>query len=146
MLNMTDEVTPNHFSAANFIPFNALSPAEEFDMVAPVMAFFFADLRLRPKAILGFKALKKAKHPLVEGLTVKELLETAPGGLVNRYNALVMQLVSEVAPSAEPYIDKYGAFGFRYNGQDGVLCGDASGMFDFYMSSAAIQKRFAISH
>jgi hypothetical protein len=143
MLNMESWVTPNHFKAAQFEAFAGLSPAEEFDLVAPVLVYYRADVRYKPKARGALKKLKKLAHPLTEDKSVAELLDTAPDGLVNRYNALMMKIVADEAGDAEPRIDIYGAFGFRYGGDDNVLMGDVDGLFAFYGGADAVKKRLS---
>lgn len=143
MLNMTGWVTPNHFDVSNFEEFQALSPAQEFDLIAPIMIYFGADLNYCDKAKLAAKELKRLKHPFMEDISVKELINSnvTPEGLENRYNALVMKLVDEQSPEAEAYIDSCGAFGFKLDDDSGVLMGDNSGMFAFHASAKSIENR-----
>jgi hypothetical protein len=143
MLNMDTWVTPNHFDVANFQPFAAMAPDAEFDLVAPVLVYFQADLRYKPRARAALKKLQRLKHPLVADQTLADLLETTPEGLANRYNALVMHIVKDEAADAEPYIDQHGAFGFRHGDDACAMMGDASGFFGFYLSAAAVRQRFA---
>jgi hypothetical protein len=143
MLNLNTWVTPNHFDVADFQPFSALTPDAEFDLVAPVLVYFRADMRFKPQARAALKKLKALKHPLVSDQTLADLLETAPMGLDNRYNALVMHIVKSVAADAKPYIDEYGAFGFHHGDDSCVLMGDASGFFGFHMCAETVRQRFA---
>lgn len=146
MLNLETYVTPNHFNAENFEQFGALSASAEFDLIAPILVYFHADLNYRAEARTALLKLKKLKHPMVDGLSVTEMLETAPKGLVNRYNALVIKVVNDLEPTSESYIDAYGAFGFRLGENDGILMGDSSGLFAFYLSSKAIAERWTYVH
>ena len=134
---------PNLFKVTNFENFANFKAKDEFDLIAPVMVYFQADLQYKPEARTALQKLKALKHPLVAGKKLGELLKDEPSGLVNRYNALMMKLVEEQAPDAEAYIDTCGAFGFRYQGDSGVLCGDKSGMFAFYLSANAVQGRLS---
>lgn len=146
MLNMDQWITPNHFSVSEFEEFSKLKPAEEFNLIAPITVYFRADLMYKPEARKALKELKKLGHPLVEGKTIAEMLEDQPDGLINRYNALMMYLVSEAEPDAEAYIDEMGAFGFRINGKSNVLAGDASGMFAFYLQSSLVTDRIGLCY
>lgn len=143
MLNMDGWVTPNHFKAAQFEEFAGLSPSAEFDLIAPVLVYFRADLRYKAKARAALTKLKKLAHPLTDDASVTEMLETAPAGLVNRYNALMMKIVDDETGDAEPHIDSYGAFGFRHGGSDCVLMGDVDGLFAFYVGAAAVRQRLS---
>jgi hypothetical protein len=141
MLNMDNWVTPNHFSVEEFEQFGNLTPAAEFDLVAPILVYFQADSRKKTAARAAIGKLKKLEHPLVESGTTAELLDTQPSGLVNRYNALMMKLVSDLRSDAESYIDTHGAFAFRVPGDSTMLSGDASGLFAFYMDAQAVKNR-----
>lgn len=141
MLNMDNWVTPNHFSVEDFEQFDKLSPADEFDLVAPILVYFQADLNRRAGAKSAILKLKKLGHPMVEAGSTTEFLITAPAGLSNRYNALMMKLVHDLRPDAEAYIDEYGAFGFRVPGDSTMLGGDVSGLFAFYLNAQAVKER-----
>lgn len=143
MLNMDSWVTPNHFNAAQFEEFAGLSPSAEFDLIAPVLVYFRADIRYKSKARAALATLKKMAHPLTEDASIVEMLETAPDGLVNRYNALMMKIVDDETRDAEPHIDSCGAFGFRYGGNDCVLMGDVDGLFAFYVGAEAVKQRLS---
>lgn len=143
MLNMDKWVTPNHFKVGDFEKFEALTPDEEFDLIAPITVYFQADLCVKKAARVALRKLKSLKHPLVEGESVEELLETEPTGLVNRYNALIMAIVNDTAPDADAYIDEYGAFGFNIGDDSCALMGDKSGIFAFYLSAKLVRERFA---
>ncbi|MBC8738491.1 hypothetical protein F6X40_17090 [Paraburkholderia sp. UCT31] len=142
-LNLDSCVTPNHFSIEDFEEFPGLAPADEFDLVAPIAVYFFADLKLRPQAQAAIQKLKKLRHPLVEDRNVNDLLETTPDGLESRYNALMMKLVADACPEAQSYIDGYGAFGFRIGHDDTALMGDSQGFFAFYLTADAVKHRIA---
>lgn len=141
MLNMDTWVTPNHFSVEAFEQFNGLTPADEFNLVAPILVYFQADLEKKAAAKSAILKLKKLGHPMVEAGSTTEFLITAPVGLVDRYNALMMKLVHDLRPDAEAYIDEYGAFGFRVPGDSTMLGGDASGLFAFYLDAQAVKER-----
>jgi hypothetical protein len=141
MLNMDTWVTPNHFSVENFEQFGDMSPADEFDLVAPILVYFQADLRKKAAARKAIMALKKLGHPMVEAGSTTEFLLNAPTGLGDRYNALMMKLVHDLRSDAEAYIDEQGAFGFRVPGDSTMLGGDASGLFAFYMDAQAVKER-----
>lgn len=143
MLNMDGWVTPNHFKIADFEKFGKLTPDEEFDLVAPVLVYFQADLGYKKEARATLKKLKGLKHPLVDDKAMSELLESPPEGLVNRYNALVLKIVSDAAPQATPYIDTYGAFGFTFGSDHRAMMGDVSGLFGFYLRSLDVRSRFS---
>ena len=140
-LNMEGTVTPNHFKVSDFDEFPGLTPAQEFELIAPVAVYYWADSRERPKALTALKALIAHEHPIVEDRTLHELLDACPDGVGNRYNALVMKLVAEVAPGAESYIDSYGAYGFRIGDDSTVAMGDACNFFGWYLSANALQQR-----
>ena len=142
-LNMDGWVTPNHFNVADFEKFGSLTARQEFDLIAPIAVYHMADLKYKSQARAALQQLKKLGHPLVADKSVSEILEdnSAPDGLGNRYNALMMAIVEEVAPGTESYIDEYGSFGFRIGDDDSVLMGDASGIFAYYMNANAVVER-----
>lgn len=140
MLNLDQWITPNHFSVSEFEAFEKLTPREEFDLIAPVAIYFFADLMYKPKARKALKKLKALAHPMTTDLTVDGMLEDAPDGLKSRYNALMMAVVDEVVPGVESYIDEYGAFGFKIGDNSCAFMGDAYGFFAFYADSEGVVK------
>jgi hypothetical protein len=138
---MDETVTPNHFSVEDFEQFNDLTAAQEFDLVAPLLVYFRADMRKKAEARAALVKLRSLNHPMVDTGSVTERLMLEPVGLPERYNALMMKLVSEHRPEAEAYIDTYGAYGFKVPGDPTLLCGDASGFFAFYMDAKSVQER-----
>lgn len=142
-LNMDGWVTPNHFNVADFEKFGPLSARQEFDLIAPITVYYEADLQYKSQARAALQQLKKLGHPVVADKPISDILEDnrTPDGLVNRYNALMMAIVEEVAPGTESYIDEYGSFGFRIGNDDNVLMGDASSMFACYMNANAVVER-----
>jgi hypothetical protein len=140
-LNLDDEVTPNHFKVEQFEAFPGLTVDEEFDLVALICIYYHASLDFKAKAREALKTLRKLKHPLVADKTIDEMLETAPEGLVNRYNALLTAIVNDEAPQAQARIDEWGAYGFNLGDETRVLMGDASGFFAFYVAAALVRKR-----
>lgn len=141
MLNMDNWVTPNHFSVKDFEQFGSMSPADEFNLVAPILVYFQADMRRRASAKSAILKLKKLGHPMVEAGSTTEFLISPPAGLTDRYNALMMKLVHDLCPDAEAYVDEQGAFGFRVPGDSTMLSGDASGHFAFYLDAQAVKER-----
>lgn len=141
---MDNVVTPNHFSVEDFEQFQGLTPSQEFDLVAPVMVYFRADLRRKAEARKALERLRALSYPMVDTGSLTERLMYEPIGLVERYNALMMKLVKDARPDAEAYIDTHGAFGFRVPGDETLLMGDASGAFAYAMSTAAIRDRLAL--
>ena len=140
-LNLGDHVTPNHWSTASFEKFETLSMDAEFDLIAPLLVFFRADCSLRTKARAASLALKKAGHPVMEGQSVRDAIKDEPDGLIARYNALVMAIVEEENPSAEAYIDSYGAFCYRLGDDQTIAAGDAMSLFGFYLDADALRAR-----
>lgn len=140
MLNMNSWVTPNHFIASEFEQFKDLAATEEFDIVAPLAAYHFADNRYKKEATASLKLLKALGHPMVSSHPLSQMLEDAPKGLANRYNALLMAIVAEGMPDAEAFVDTYGAFGFRVGGET-FMDGDNAGFFAYYMRSRDVLAR-----
>ena len=144
-LHLDDWVTPTSFDPARFEVFSSLTVEEEFDLIAPVAIYHHADMAppWKSRARQALQALRKLKHPLVADALLKDLLETTQGisGLQSRYNALVLTLVASHAPTAEPYIDAWGAYAFRLDGDDCVLAGDSAGWFAFYSNAESLQNR-----
>ena len=145
MLNMETWVTPNHFNVSDFVEFKGLTPAQEFNLIAPLTVYFQADTKYVKAAKEAAKKLKKIQHPLLDNIEIKPLIAGSdiPAGLTNRYNALMMKIVHDEAPDAKSYIDEYGAFGFKLENDAHLLMGDAPGIFGFYLTTAAIQQRLA---
>lgn len=143
MLNMDTWVTPNHFHVRDFETFGSLTPDAEFDLVAPVLAYFQADNRLRDKARAALKELMALQHPLVADQSLGAMLQAMPEGLDNRYNALMMAIVEDAAPGTASRIDTWGAFAFVIGTDTNVLCGDAAGFFAFCLKASDVRKRVA---
>lgn len=143
MLNMSDYVTPNHFTPNDFATFTPLSIEEEFNLIAPVLIYFEADLKYREQAKAALKQLKKLQHPLLDDTSISTMLNQnfTPAGLGNRYNALMIAMVNEICPDAVPYIDEYGAFAFKIEDDHTAIMGDASNYFGFYMDVESVKKR-----
>lgn len=136
-------VTPNHFNGADFTEFKGLTLDKEFDLVAPVMVFFECDCSTKTKARRALTRLKQLGHPLMQDMTVNEVMDetVTPAGLHSRYNGLMMAIAESEIEGVESYIDPYGAFSFKVEGDANVLMGDASGLFAFYDNAAAVRER-----
>jgi len=134
---------PSAYTLANFISFPGLTPEAEFDLIAPVAIYFLADLLYKEKARKALTQLKRLHHPLFSDNSVNTTLEmtSTPAGLTERYNALLAQLVLQEAPSAEAYVDEWGAFSFRVPGDTTLLSGDSSGVFAFYLKADLLKQR-----
>ena len=136
-------VTPNHFSAADFTEIIGFTLDKEFNLIAPVMVFFEADCAQKEPARKALIQLKRLKHPLMDGLTVSEVMaeRSTPADLHSRYNGLMMAIAASEIETAECYIDPYGAFSFRVGDDANVLMGDSSGTFAMYNNAAAVRER-----
>lgn len=146
-LNMSEEVSPYHWSPDRFLEFSGLNLDKEFDAVAPIFVYFHADSSRVVAAKAGAAVLKAAGHPLLDGMTVKELMETTrtPDGLAERYTALLWAIVDEVIPCCEAHIDPYGAYSFEVPGDPALLAGDDSGTFAYYESAKKLRQRLNAS-
>ncbi len=111
-----------------------MNAKEEFDLIAPIAIYHFADILFKPQAQ---KAKRKAQKA---GILPKGKLDDMAPHVADRYNALFQQVVLEVKPDWVPIVDMYGAKGFRTN--DGImLCGDDGGFYAWYETADLIYKR-----
>lgn len=141
--------TPNHWQATkDFVAHPGLPLDQEFDLVAPVFIYLAADLKYGKEAQAAARKLQAAQHPLVEGFSVAALMAgSVPDNIGTRYQQLMMAIVEEELPGAEPFIDAWGAFAFRApqgsNDDRGAsfLDGDAAGSFAYYISAALVRSR-----
>lgn len=136
-------VTPNHFSAADFVAFPGLSLDQEFDLIAPVLVYFFCDSSRKAAARKALTKLNTLGHPMMDGKSVSEIMQETSTlkGLHSRYNGLMMAIAESQVEGIESYIDPYGAYSFKVDGDDHVLMGDAYGLFAFYENAAAVRVR-----
>lgn len=130
-----------------FEPFGSLTAEQEFDLLAPVVVYFLADLGYRAKARAGMTALKKQGYALFEEDSVANYLASTstPDGIVNRYNMLMNQLVRTQEPQARPFRDEWGAFGFQVKDDPTMLSGDIAGCFALYLTARLVRARVAQS-
>jgi hypothetical protein len=143
MLNMTDNVHPYHWDAQKFEAFIDLAPENEFDLIAPVAIYFLADDRLKARAQQAWKQLRKLKHPVSEGCTPKEMVESRlpPDGIHKRYKALFMHLCKQGWPDATFDQDPWGALVVTSVEHDDTSSGDAQGQFPWFTSAEALKQR-----
>jgi hypothetical protein len=135
--------TPQHFDVTvDFVEHPSLTIDEEFDLVAPVYIYLAADLKYERKARNAAMRLKRIGHPLMDGLTVADLMTgRAPTDFGTRYQQLMMALAEDEIPGIESYIDADGAFSFKHAGDTHVLMGDACGSFAFYLRADDVRRR-----
>lgn len=146
-LNLQDEVTPNHWSVDRFEKFSRMTVDEEFDAIAPLFVYFDADSSRDAAARAGADKLKAVGHPLLSGISANDVMDVTrtPDGLRERYTALLWAIADEVIPGCEAYVDEYGAYSFRIQGDTTLLSGDASGTFAYYADAKALRKRLAMA-
>jgi len=107
---------------------------QEFDLIAPIAIYHFADILFKPQAK---KALRKAQK---EGILPKGKLDEMAAEVSDRYNQLFQKIVLDAKPNWVSIIDMYGAKGFR--NEDGIVfTGDDSGFYPWYETTELIHKR-----
>jgi hypothetical protein len=143
--NLSDYVTPNHFSVDQFEAFPGLSVDEEFDLVAPIVIFLRADSAKSKKARAALLKLQAMGHPLLNDVDVADVIKTGNGmgRAGTRYNALMMALADSVIPGIDSHIDSFGSFSFLVPGDNTLLCGDDCGTFSFHSSAQSVRERLA---
>lgn len=146
--NLSQWVTPNHWDVSEFEPFRpahgpAMALDAEFNLIAPVLIYHAADLKYKPEARAALKQLVKAGHPIMDGLTANEVLESETNRFAfdTRYNALVMAIANDEIFGIESHIDQWGAFSFTIADDKCVLAGDDQGFFAFHLSAGTVRNR-----
>lgn len=109
---------------------------QEFDLIASIAIYHFADILFKPQAR---KALRKAQKA---GLLPKGKLNEIAVEVCDRYNQLFSAIVKEANPTWVTVIDRYGAKGFR-NEEGIVFTGDDSGFYPWYETAELILERIA---
>lgn len=115
----------------------ALTTNEKFNLIAPIAIYHHADLCYKQKAQ---RAFKKAQKLYVVPLEQTKLDEADVGSL---YNELFEQVVYENRPSWSPFIDKWGAKGFKDQGEV-VFSGDDSGFYPWYETAELLIERLGL--
>lgn len=111
---------------------------EEFDLLAPIVIMFDADLMYAKQAKAALAKLKRRHHPLFLDRTVNEVMRSTvtPDGLINRYNELFIVIVGEERPDLTATIDKWGGFGFAPD-----FFSDGTNVFPYYLNAKAVRER-----
>ena len=145
MLNTTDHVSPNHWSVSCFERWDKMAPEQEFALIAVVLAFFAADVRLKRSAMEAWSKLKNAGHPVAMDVSPRTMGERrmTPDGVQERYSALFMHLVSSAEPQVKFGVDQWGSFEVRLPWGD-VFSGDISGQFPLFLDAKALISRIEL--
>lgn len=111
-----------------------MTSQQEFNIIAPIAIYHFADCEFKNKAK---KALRKAKKA---GLPYPNDLDDAEG-IADRYNTLFKQIIEEEKPEWEPIIDRWGAKGFKNSSGRIVFAGEDSGFCPWYETAELLLER-----
>ncbi len=113
------------------------TPEYEFDLVAPVTIYHFADMSYKRQALAAFTKAKKTTS-IFDGV---EDMEDAAADAQSAYNDLFKMVVLHKKPRWTTFIDRWGAKAFRTEDGKVIFAGDDSGFFGFYYDSREILKR-----
>lgn len=148
MLNTDKVIHPWHWDVSQFEECPGLSPSKEFDLIAPIAIFFYANMSFSQEANKAWKQLKKIKHPIaVEMGDVRFLKITDAPRVFDRYKALFMRLAKDLWPDAVFDQDYYGALSVQNPSSvdKDQLSGDAHGQFPWFLSFQKMQNRFSLT-
>lgn len=122
-----------------------LSDIERFDAIAMVTVYLHADLNYKSSAKLALNKLLLHKDPLVpDRQAMEEFLDGANGDFASEYNKLFEQLILDEREDWIPFIDRYGAKGFKDGAGEVVFSGDECGMYPYYTSHKSILERLEL--
>lgn len=131
-------VMPHNTEPSEVESLNGFSLDQEFDLLAPIVIMFDADLMYAKQAKEALVELKRRSHPLFIDRTVDDVMRNTmtPDGLINRYNELFIAIVGEERPDLKASIDEWGAFGYAPG-----FFSDGTRIFPYYLHAAAVRER-----
>jgi len=117
-----------------------MTTEQEFDLVAPIAIYHYADVCYRRQAQA---AIRKAKKLLNQDWS-PYLKYTDPDGLTeigDRYKNLFREIVIGQRPEWVEFVDKWGAYGFKDEQGNVVFSGDDMYRFPWYETAGSLIER-----
>lgn len=111
-----------------------------FNAVAPIVIYIHADLKYKKEALAGAKWLKRNIQKYKDSDIAEFMNGQSDGYLEDDYNDLFEQIVFSQRDWT-PFVDQYGAKGFRDEDGNEVFSGDDSGYYPWYMTAESILGR-----
>ncbi len=111
---------------------------QEFDIIAPIAIYHFADVCFKTKAMKALRKAKKIGYAFYDGLDGPKY---DAEGLASRYNTLFEHIINEEKPEWTPIVDLWGAKGFKDRSGRRVFTGDDFGFYPWYETSGLILER-----
>lgn len=111
----------------------------DFDLVAPIAIYHFADVGFKAKAQCALKRIKRSHKGLLADLDGASLDET--GDLARVYRQLFEYIVDAWAPHWTKYRDQYGALGFKNSLGQVVFTGDDNNQYPWYETEKLLGLR-----
>jgi len=123
-----------------------LSDVDRFNAVALIAIYLHCDQGYKSSAKLALNQLLLHKDPLVVDryAVTKFLDDGVVGDFASTYNELFEQFVLDKREDWKPFIDYYGAKGFKDALGEIVFSGDDCGMYPYFKSHKALLDRLAL--
>lgn len=118
-----------------------LTTQEEFDLIAPVAVYLFADLYFRKEAASALKRLAKMEHPVLSGAKPADVLDGDNADFWQGYNDAFEAAVLELRKGWSFGFDQYGAKTVLDDSGEIVFSGDSAGHHAFYTNFQALSDR-----
>ena len=116
----------------------ALTVEQQFDIIAPIVICLQADLMFKKQAQVAMRKLKRNPELFAKAGSPDSLDDFYPTGF---YNDLFKDVVLSLKPNWTPFVDRWGAKGFKDETGAVVFSGDDTGFYPWYETAALIAVR-----